>query len=425
MAGCIMSNVEVKELFDENRYPSGWKAIFLVLYTPFGLVLAGVRLLIALQALVVAALLPQLPAVKSFVLRSLCIAFGIVVKQENTAVRDENLKVLVANHISPCDHIAVHLVCGSITPSVWELPAPFWWALGMQEFGLRQGRDVLTASIRNHLEKSATPVLCHPEGSTTSGKVGLLKFSSWPFCLSDVIQPLTVRVWRPPFADVAASALATGVWADIFWFLFVPCTIFTLRYLPAVVKETGESEVQLGERVAKLLAADLGVVVTEHTASDKVEYEKRYLLEQSQPIIVRNTSTSELQRMAHQVGEVLPYVPHDVVVRDLVRTRSVDVTISNILEGVVTYIPQVESLPSPSPLSMTTHDLKNVPSTSSATHTLASTVQGSCLDTSAPSFARSAQERMLSFNERKARLIENARQRYIKKHGLQNIGLTC
>lgn len=55
------------------------------------------------------------------------------------------------------------------------------------------------------------------------------RLSSWSFCLSDVIQPLTIRVWRPPFADVAASALATGVWADIFWFLFVPCTIFTLR----------------------------------------------------------------------------------------------------------------------------------------------------------------------------------------------------
>jgi hypothetical protein len=58
-----------------------------------------------------------------------------------------------------------------------------------------------------------------------------------------------------------------------------------------------------------------------------------------------------------------------------VRTRSVDVTISNILEGVVTYIPQVESLPSPSPLGMTTQDLKNIPSTSSGTHTLANTVQ--------------------------------------------------
>ena len=53
------------------------------------------------------------------------------------------------------------------------------------------------------------------------------------------------------------------------------------------------------------------------------------------------------------------------------------------------------------------------------------TLQSSCLDTSAPSFPRSAQERMLSFNERKARLIENARQRYIEKHGLKNVGLNC
>lgn len=89
------------------------------------------------------------------------------------------------------------------------------------------------------------------------------------------------------------------------------------RYLPAVARESGESDAQLGERVAKLLAADLGVMASHHTASDKAEYEKRYLLEQNQPIIVRTSSTSELQRMARQVGEVLPYVPHDVIIRDL------------------------------------------------------------------------------------------------------------
>jgi hypothetical protein len=55
------------------------------------------------------------------------------------------------------------------------------------------------------------------------------RFSAWSFRLSDVIQPVAIQVWRPPFADVAASALATGIWADVFWFLFVPCTIFTLR----------------------------------------------------------------------------------------------------------------------------------------------------------------------------------------------------
>lgn len=83
------------------------------------------------------------------------------------------------------------------------------------------------------------------------------------------------------------------------------------------MKESGESEVQIGERVARLLAADLGLVVTRHTASDKAEYEKRYLSEQNRPIVVRSSYTPELQRMARQVGEVLPYVPHDVIVRDL------------------------------------------------------------------------------------------------------------
>lgn len=66
------------------------------------------------------------------------------------------------------------LMC-AMQPSAWELPASFCWALGMKEFGLRQGRDVLVANIRSHFGKSTTPVLCLPEGSTTSGKVGLLK----------------------------------------------------------------------------------------------------------------------------------------------------------------------------------------------------------------------------------------------------------
>jgi hypothetical protein len=58
------------------------------------------------------------------------------------------------------------------------------------------------------------------------------------------------------------------------------------------------------------------------------------------------------------------------------RTRSVDVTISNILEGVVTYVPQMESSQSSSPVNTLAQDSKkNIPSASTSTHTLASTVQ--------------------------------------------------
>ena len=58
-----------------------------------------------------------------------------------------------------------------------------------------------------------------------------------------------------------------------------------------------------------------------------------------------------------------------------VRTRSVDLTISNILGGAVTYVPRVDSVPSASPVNTLAQESKNIPSTSTVTHTAASTVQ--------------------------------------------------
>jgi hypothetical protein len=58
-----------------------------------------------------------------------------------------------------------------------------------------------------------------------------------------------------------------------------------------------------------------------------------------------------------------------------VRTRSVDVTISNILEGAVTYVPRMGSLQSVSPVNTMAQESTNIPSTSSTAHMAASTVQ--------------------------------------------------
>lgn len=47
-----------------------------------------------------------------------------------------------------------------------------------------------------------------------------------------------------------------------------------------------------------------------------------------------------LLRMAAQVKEVLPDVPLVVIARDLQETRSVDSTISRLVDGVVHYVPE-------------------------------------------------------------------------------------
>lgn len=425
-----MSNVELKTLFEESRYPSGWAALSLLLYSPVGLVLVLLRAFIALQALVAAAVLPELSAVRRFVLRSMCVVLGVVVKEENVSYRNENARIIVSNHLSPCDHLAVHLLTCCVTPCSWGQPAPIFRVIGVRDFGITRGLDSLMSSINNHLEHFSTPVLVMPEGSTTSGKNGLLKFAVWPFGIGRSVQPVVLRIWRPYVAQVAVTAVATNYWADIFWFLFSPCTVFNVKYLPAMEREESETDTQFSLRVQKAMADALGIKATKHTYSDKAEYEKRYILEQNRPIMSSHPLHAELQRMARQVRDVLPHVPLDVIMRDLNRTRSVDVTITNILEGHIPFTP----LPEPQQTSVTTSatraSTENVVSFSNPSPAPASTSspmpQGtSCLDTSAPSFPRSAQERMISFHERKARLIENARQKYIEKHGLKIVGFNC
>lgn len=94
------------------------------------------------------------------------------------------------------------------------------------------------------------------------------------------------------------------------------------------------------------------------------------------------------------------------------KTRNVDSTITNILEGRVLFVPEQISSTSANPQ----------PSTSVATATnvtpSTSTSDRELFNTAASTFAKSAQERNKSFQERKEQLIANARRRYIEKHNL-------
>lgn len=94
-----------------------------------------------------------------------------------------------------------------------------------------------------------------------------------------------------------------------------------------------------------------------------------------------------------------------------VKTKNVDHTITNILEGHVQYTPELQRRESNS---------SPLPGTSSS-NTAASTSSGSStagLIAAASTFGKSAQERSQSFQDRKKQLIENARKRYIEKHNL-------
>ena len=125
--------------------------------------------------------------------------------------------------------MAVDLVLPCIVPGVWDLPKVLNWGLGFHDFGVKQGRDVLIENVKMHLNStdSPIPILCYPEGATTNGRVGLLKFSSWLFTLDTPMQPIVISVWRP--IKVSPSVLGSRWWSDLFWFLIVPFSVFTIK----------------------------------------------------------------------------------------------------------------------------------------------------------------------------------------------------
>lgn len=397
-----MSQIDIKDLFDESRFPSGWKLVSLLLYAPLGLILVVIRLLISFQIWILASILPDCQPLRKFLHNGLSLSFGIIVKfTADSEERDPETRILVANQISTMDHFVIRRVAQTVTPSVWELPSSLSEALGVQKMDM-SSKDVLVANIKQTLATTKSNIALQPEFGATNNRVALLKFNSWPFGIEPSVQPVVIKAKRPEFVDVRLTSVASTIWIDVLWFLFVPYTIFTLKYLK--VKRNTDQEILVRE-IEKEIADNLNLQTSTHTISDKNEYEKRYLREkilnrgaqsrgaQSRGSTSRQVGSVDMLRMAQRVNEVLPMVPRNVVLRDLLKTRNAEITIANLLDGIVTYIPEQ----SPS----------NVPESSVSKHQTQSTKGIKMPGT-------------LSFQERKAKMIADAREKYMEKHGLKN-----
>ncbi|XP_064603178.1 lipid droplet-regulating VLDL assembly factor AUP1-like isoform X2 [Liolophura sinensis] len=409
-----MGSVEIGELFESSRLRCTWSLLPLVMYFPLGIVLALVRFFIGLHTFLISKLLPKSLTVRRYILRTMCVVLGIAVRTECAGKRSKSAKILVTNHISPLDHLAVNLVLPNVTPCVWDIPDGLAWAMGFKDMGVRQGRDTLLRNVTKHCQDSSLPVLSHPEGASTSGKVGLLKFSTWPFMLDQSVQPLTLTISRLPFLQITVSPLGSTWWADLFWVLFLPYTLFTVKYLPVLTKEEEETVEAFAKRAQEAIANDLGLQVTSHSDADKVEYAKRMLFERSQAQGKSSSSGTEevsgtasaaldpipladpeTRRMVKQVKDVLPHVPAAVIMSDLEKTRNVDVTITNLVEGKVEYT-SIE------------------PGQSSETKNSALTQTRFAAD----KFGKSSNERQMSFQDRKKAMLETARRKFLEKHAL-------
>ncbi|XP_050020818.1 lipid droplet-regulating VLDL assembly factor AUP1 isoform X1 [Alexandromys fortis] len=394
-----------ERLFDSHRLPSdGFLLLALLLYAPVGLCLLVLRLFLGLHVFLVSCALPD-SVLRRFVVRTMCAVLGLVARQEDAGLRDHRVRVLISNHVTPFDHNIVNLLTTCSTPLLNSPPSFVCWSRGFMEV---DRRVELVESLKKFCASTRlppTPLLLFPEEEATNGREGLLRFSSWPFSIQDVVQPLTLQVQRP----LVSVTVSDASWvSELLWSLFVPFTVYQVRWLQPVHRQLGEENEEFALRVQQLVAKELGQTGTRLTPADKAEHMKRQRHPRVRPPSAQSSfpsspspSNVQMTTLAQRVKEVLPHVPLNIIQRDLARTGCVDLTITNLLEGAVAFMPEdVTEGTQPLP----TASAPKFPSSGLVTP-----------QPTALTFAKSSWARQESLQERKQALYEYARRRFREK----------
>ncbi|NWX10526.1 AUP1 protein, partial [Caloenas nicobarica] len=378
-----------------------------------GLCLLVLRLFIGAHVFLVSCALPD-SVLRRFIVRVMCSVLGLFVRQSDPRLRDASVRVYIANHVTQFDHNVINLLTSCNTPALNAAPGFLCWSRGFLELGAGSRAEELVHSLKAYSSHQANPpLLLFPEEAATNGRAGLLHFSSWPFSVADVVQPVALHVQRP----LVTVSVADSSWiTELLWTFFAPFTVYQVRWLPSVSRRAEEPSEDFALRVQELLAVELGVVSTRLTAADKAEHMKRlrhtsllpFAPGSSQPLAARLRVPSGLGAaedvrivaMAQRVKEVLPHVPLEVIRTDLARTSCVDTTIANLLEGSVPFCPE------------SGEDSADLPAPAPSPPAAAPSAQGSAAAPAQPApkqFAKSPVERHLSLQERKRALYDYAR----------------
>ncbi|XP_012722312.2 ancient ubiquitous protein 1 [Fundulus heteroclitus] len=405
----------IEDMFDFRRFPKDAAVLLLLLiYSPVGICLMLMRIFIGVHVFLVSCAIPE-SFVRRFVVRVMCSVLGMHVRQRNPRSRDKNTKLYVCNHVTEFDHNIINLLTPFNTPQMEGSTGFMCWARGFMEIHSASSQEAIEESLQRYCStEGAPPLLVFPEEDTTNGRAGLLKFSSWPFSLTESIQPVALRVSRPL---LSLSTVESSWLIDLLWTFFAPCTVYHVSWLPPVSRQDDESTQEFANKVQELLAIELGLVSTKITKADKAEHIKRK--RHSAPQTTTSATSGSIglgfmapslgsddhriAKMAQQVKDVLPHVPINIITRDLAKTNCVDATITNLLES-----KEEASAGATGTSTFGSSRISSFPSGSSPT-----------IKPAANTFGRSPIDRHLSLQERKEALYKYARRRYIEKHGLE------
>ncbi|CAH8832167.1 unnamed protein product [Trichobilharzia szidati] len=416
-------------------FPQG---LFIIPYTPLGLVLMILRLVIFGHALLASWVLSQFEFLRRLVLRSMCTVLGFVVSIDDGFRTDYNTCMpLVSNHVSLFDHLVLCLSEDCITPNTNVF---HWRSISHCKEKVIPVSEFILRCVRDYHQ----PVHLLPENAPTGTTDCLFKFDHKMFANVDKVQPVAIKVHR--IFPIKLVVHPISKLTELLWQLFTPFTYYNIKYLPPVCRIPDEADADFCERVRCAIARSLGATVSSISAEHLADYSGTESQITSLPNVrspaVSSASTTprslSLSRK-HSTGSSSETLSSPNSSRDGVRFRAVgksnhetdensdfafehlvpriseilrDVPVCRIREALVCTHGDVES--AISSLLENSNEFgsqRNVNGLSGE----AGILSPSRLNVAAPQFLPSSNARQLSLNERREALLSHARQLFLTR----------
>ncbi|KAL4150615.1 hypothetical protein PRNP1_010017 [Phytophthora ramorum] len=273
--------------FERVKSPVSFGHLFLLLYTPFGVLLLVLR---GFCCFLVALVLPRVFTEEQIDRMHLAKIFVwitgtrvVLVDDHLFAKGDDRAEIIVANHVSEFDAVAML----AITPAYilgydFYKKMLFFKLLGdkaglvyvpyvSRQQGNGAGRDAVRQIIVDRLERGNKPLAAFPEGGLTNGRKGLLQYHKFLFSLEKTVQPLAIRASDGPFPVNINDETSTFL-ANVLWYLFVPWHTYTVQFLPCTKAALGEDPLAVAQRVMKSTAEALQQQASPFMYRDKIAY---------------------------------------------------------------------------------------------------------------------------------------------------------
>ncbi|DBA00257.1 TPA: hypothetical protein N0F65_007901 [Lagenidium giganteum] len=272
--------------FERIKRPYHLGHLLLLLYVPVGIMLLILRLSILFTtALIVPNLFSENQIDRFGIHKAYCLVTGTIVRVNNKERLSENNPppIIVANHISEFDAVALRWLCPSYVLGYDFYKKMLFFRLLKDKFGLvyvpygsrtqgnGQARDELREVIVERLNRGDKPLMCFPEGGLTNGRLGLLQYHKFLFSLGKEIQPLAIRVTDGPFPVNINDETSTFV-ANVLWYFFIPWHVYTITVMPRTHAEPDEDALAFAQRVMKDTARLLDQQATAFLYRDKITF---------------------------------------------------------------------------------------------------------------------------------------------------------